>query len=379
MKSPLARAAIVLGLVASPLSCPAAHAGFVLTTAASIPSWVGSNPHDLAPDGHGGFIGTIGGVFSPTGFSFNPKTGEVLPEFNPGLSTLLPDGNGLYYGTQPGGGPHGGSTVFSYDPATYTKKVLAEFANYNVAANNDLMFDPQGRLIGTTASGNGGKSGTIFSFDPATQELKTLANFDPGNGGPNPGLVSDGHGHYFGTTYAGGTANLGTVFRFDAATGGLDVLTSFTGPNGSYPGTGLVSDGKGGFLGTTGFGGDHNRGSVFRVDEATGKVATISSFNGENGTRPVTRLVADGQGGFLGATNSGDTQATVLGTIFDLNPTSGALTTVGNFIGTFSPPLPASRGRSGRYPIHLSPPTAMATSMGRPRAAAITTWGRSTS
>jgi uncharacterized repeat protein (TIGR03803 family) len=355
------RLMIGLSLISIFYSCVSADAGFILTTVASLTDQIGASPYGLAPDGQGGFIGSTQGItfagrtYVQTGFSFDPVTGNLTRQNNPGVSTWLPDGQGGYYGTSTAGGLSGSGTLFRYDPATNTEHVLADFGALKiVSANNDLSFDGQGHIIGTSRYGGTSGHGTIFSYDLASQKLSILTSFDGTNGAVvNGNLVADGQGHLYGTTYMGGTSNLGTVFRFDVATGTLTSLTSFTDVNGAYPGTGLVSDGKGGFLGTTGFGGSNGDGTVFRVDATTGSVTTISNFAGDNGTRPSTPLIADGKGGFLGATVTGSTTETYNGTIFDLDPTTGALTMVGNFIGGLSQSDPGLTGEIGSGPFSV--------------------------
>lgn len=368
MKSSPMRLAVGLGLASILLSCSSVHAGFTLSTVASLTSRVGASPYGLASDGRGGFIGSTQDVtyhdaygdevtYFATGFSFNPTTNVITKQNNPGVSTWLPDGKGGYYATSTSGGLTGGGTLFHYDPATRTVRGLADFGTLGIStANKDLSFDGEGHIIGTSAYGGANGKGTIFSYDLASQKLSILVSFDGTNGtSVNGSLVSDGQGHLYGTTARGGTDNFGTVFRFDVATGALTTLTSFTGLNGVAPGTGLVADGKGGFLGTTGYGGRHGDGTVFRVDGATGTVTTISNFSGSNGRIPSTPLVADGQGGFLGATVSGSTTQTYNGTIFDVDPTTGVLTTVGDFVGYYQSD-PSVTGANGTAPSSLIVP-----------------------
>jgi uncharacterized repeat protein (TIGR03803 family) len=356
MKSCPAR--LTLGLACFVLSPGPVLAGFTLSTVSSLTAQVGASPYGLASDGQGHFIGSTQDItlgansYNATGFSFDPGTGNVTKQNNPGISTWLPDGHGDYYTTQGNGGVANTGYLVSYNPTTRDTQLLAPFPTAGIAstANNDLMFDGLGHIIGTSAYGGTSGSGTIFSYDLTAQKITILANFNGANGLViNGHLVSDGQGHLFGTTYLGGTANEGTVFRFDVATGTLTDLASFTGVNGALPSAALVSDGRGGFLGTTGFGGTSGDGTVFRVDATTGLVTTISNFFGYNGLRPISALVADGQGGFLGSTVTGTTTATYNGTIFDVDPTTGALTMVGNFVGSSQTvPIPGANG-SGPY------------------------------
>ena len=79
-----------------------------------------------------------------------------------------------------------------------------------------------------------------------------------------------------------GAAALASVATTASAAGNVDVLYSFCGQSGCpdgdqpYGGVTLLSSGK--LLGTTGFGGKYNGGTVFTLDEKKGKLKTLQSF-----------------------------------------------------------------------------------------------------
>ena len=253
MKFSAKGSALMLGLIGGLLSSGPALAGFTLSTAASLSEQVGASPYGLAVNGQGQIIGSTGNVtyygksYPATGFRFDPTTGNITPTGAP-LSTSLPDGQGNYYTATTSG------DLVRYNPASGTTQFLADLGTAGIAsANTNLMFNGPGQIIGTSAYGGASGDGTIFSYNLTTQKLTVLASFNGADGaGVNGGLVSDGQGNLYGTTYNGGSANSGTVFRFNLATDSLTALTSFTGGNGSLPSAGLVSDGQGGLLGTTG-------------------------------------------------------------------------------------------------------------------------------
>ena len=73
--------------------------------------------------------------------------------------------------------------------------------------------------------------------------------------------------NFCGTTSSGGTHGFGTVFRM-GDDGTLVTLVSFTGSKGTDLGTNpnsLVPGQDGNLYGTTGFGGYHSQGTVFRL------------------------------------------------------------------------------------------------------------------
>src|SRR4029077_3162536 len=94
-------------------------------------------------------------------------------------------------------------------------------------------------------------------------------------------LVNNG---LVGTTGFGGTFNAGTIFKL-ASTGKESVLYSFTGgADGNQPSSGLIADTKGNLYGTTFFGGDANCvlstsepvgcGTVYKLD-STGHFSVV--------------------------------------------------------------------------------------------------------
>jgi len=83
---------------------------------------------------------------------------------------------------------------------------------------------------------------------------------------PQAGLLWDRAGNFYGTTTRGGDFDRGTIFRIKA-TGQFKVLHSFTGGSGgANPSASLIRDAAGRIYGTTIEGGDHDKGTVFRLD-----------------------------------------------------------------------------------------------------------------
>ena len=154
--------------------------------------------------------------------------------------------------------------------------------------------------------------------------------------GPQGRLVMGNDGAYYGTTQQGGANEFGTIFKVTLG-GQLTTLVEFTGDTGSFKGArpraGLTIGSDGAFYGTTGEGGAHGHGTVFRMTPA-GDFTTLAEFNyfGENsnGAFPDAALTAGSDGNLYGTTRSGG--ANHIGTIFKVTP-SGTLTTLVNFTG----------------------------------------------
>jgi uncharacterized repeat protein (TIGR03803 family) len=87
---------------------------------------------------------------------------------------------------------------------------------------------------------------------------------------PLAGIVFDATGNIYGTTFAGGKPFDGTVFELVAPVGTSKVykekvLWSFNGTDGSGPVSSLILDSAGNLYGTTANGGSNDYGVVFEV------------------------------------------------------------------------------------------------------------------
>jgi len=276
----------------------------------------------------------------------------TTPGANP-TATLVPDGKGYVWGVSSQGGINDFGTLFGVSIAT------GKF--YNICAFNGgltgtasgyspyggMVNDGAGYLWGTTA-------GTIFKVNTTTGVLTTVNDFfnfkAPPGSTPSGTLASDGSGNFWGTTGNGGAVPYGgTVFKVNAATKVLTNVLEFTGSSGSAPGSnpnaGLISDGAGNVWGTTvntplspyqlSYAPDPtvyaNQGTVFKINTATGKLTTVVAFTGTNNGdagNPYAGLTSDGAGNFWGITSSGGSNND--GTIFEVNSSTGNLTTICN-------------------------------------------------
>jgi uncharacterized repeat protein (TIGR03803 family) len=102
----------------------------------------------------------------------------------------------------------------------------------------------------------------LVSVGARAQTVEVLHNFGvtAGDGNdPSGGLIKDATGNFYGTTGSGGAHNVGTVYRLSPKSGGGwkdTILYSFKGgaSDGSHP-TGLLRDSAGNLYGTTAQGG----------------------------------------------------------------------------------------------------------------------------
>jgi uncharacterized repeat protein (TIGR03803 family) len=248
--------------------------------------------------------------------------------------------DGTLYGTTDDGGSNNSGTVFALDLTTGRERVLYSFCSQTNCTDGENplagLFELQGKLYGTTESGGNtscsGGCGTIFSVDPATGREAVVYSFKGGNDGADPhaGLMYlDGNRTLYGTTFEGGgtgcgSFGCGTVYSLDPRTDTESVVYSFCSQkncaDGSEPDEGSLVDVEGWLYGTTSEGGagdcnDYGCGTVFYLDPATGALRVQFSFAGypSDGEYPVAGLIQRTET-MYGTTDLGGTQNS--GTLF---------------------------------------------------------------
>lgn len=240
------------------------------------------------------------------------------------------DGN--FYGTTEAGGAHGNGTVYKMTPAGVVTTLYSFCTGVNCADGyypRGLMQASNGRFYGATVQGGAYGGGTVFEIDKLGN-LNTLHSFcseaNCADGGEPFIPVQATNGNFYSTTNYGGAYNGGTVFEISAA-GKLTTLHSFDGPDGSGPFGGLVQASDGNFYGTTIYGGTNEDGTVFKVTPS-GVLTTLHSFDGADGANPTAAVVQATNGRFYGVTTSGGTYKT--GTIYEMTG-QGQLTSLYSF------------------------------------------------
>jgi uncharacterized repeat protein (TIGR03803 family) len=338
----------------------------------------GANPEASLIDVSGTLYGTTtggggtgcGGYGCGTVFSLDPATGteKVVYAFCSRSNcrdgdfpqAAVKDIKGVLYGTTAAGGTSAGcgdsygcGTVFSLDPGTGAEKVLYSFCSYPTCVDG---ADPVaglitlgGKLYGTTVEGGScsaelGQCGTVFVVDPRERTEKVVHSFDFAF--PYAGLIAV-NGTLYGTTVGGGrtdcryvSSGCGTVFSLDPGTGAETVLYTFCSEKGCADGanpTDSVISVNGTLYGTTHDGGnsgcDGTCGTVFALDPSTGTETVVYAFCQQqdcaDGALPSANVIAvNGTlygttpfGGRTGCPQTGD-----CGTVFSLDPTTGAET-----------------------------------------------------
>lgn len=305
-----------------------------------------NNTGTVSSAGVTGVAATCGAPAEKVLYSFQgdqPSAG--ITDGSTPAGSLAPGGSGIYYGTTYFGGPDnassgGNGTLFEYDVATNTEKIL-----YGFPTGTDLPVNPAGSLIeasdgnyyGLAAGGSGG-AGVIYKFDPSTDTVSTVYTFTDGADGGNPEneLMQASDGNLYGMTSSGGAYGNGTIFRYDLSTKQESVLYSFQGttdgnPSTSGPGGGpLLQASDGNLYGTAGTGGSASCGCgvLFEYDLGTGTYSVLHTFTGgTDGSFPQGNLIQDAGGNIYGETTSGGDSSCVFpgmqpgcGTIFEYDP-----------------------------------------------------------
>lgn len=246
-------------------------------------------------------------------------------------AALLAGTGGHLFGSTDLGGTAGMGCIFeiSLTPTGWTESVLHSFSgsdgNGPVAP---LISDVAGNLYGTTVDGGAYDGGVAFELSPAGGGVWTetvLYNFGNGDDAANPecNLIFDHEGNLYGTSGGGGPHNTGTVFRLAPSQGGWveSVLYGFqdgiNGPGGAFPAGGLVMDRVGRLYGVTSSGGEYGSGSAYELvlENGTYKERVIYSF-GAAGVAPNSELTMDRNGNLFGTTSFGGNSFS--GTVFEL-------------------------------------------------------------
>ena len=219
--------------------------------------------------------------------------------------------------------------------AQATLVTLASFDGANGRGPTGITVGPDGVLYGLTQAGGANDEGAIFRFDPAAGELTLLHSFDGTNGrSPLGRLTLHPNGWMYGTTWRGGGTNQGTLFRIHPTTSVFESLISLSDTTGIWPRSGVTVGVGNALFGTTLFGGASNMGTVYKYDPVSGVLTTLVSFDGANGRSPYAELTPDSTGLLYGTTYWGGANSNCTngcGTLFRMNPNTGALMTLGSF------------------------------------------------
>jgi uncharacterized repeat protein (TIGR03803 family) len=270
-------------------------------------------------------------------FSFSlissAQTETVLHAFSGGsdgatpYSTLTSDSAGNLYGTTFAGGAFGIGTVYELSPGSsgWKETILFSFDGANgYGPESGVAFDSEGNLYGTTISDGKHGYGTVYELKRSTKgvwQAAVLHNFGSGESGqvPQGNLVFDNAGNLYGTTFYGGQYGKGTVWELSPTSKGnwtfKNLHTFGAGSDGANPYAGVILGASGNLYGTTWIGGANNAGVVFEltpVSNGSWHEQILYSFSGAGS---VGGLVFDSKGNLYGTTFDD--------LVFELTPSSG--------------------------------------------------------
>jgi len=270
------------------------------------------------------------GTYSGTLTSVAPFTSATTGS---GPTGLVIDKNGNLYGTTTAGGANNDGTVFELPVGGTTIMPLAPFTGTSAPMpSGSLTLDTGGDLFGVTTDGGANNDGSVFELASNGITINTLASFDYNTGPwePQGTLAIDAGGDLFGVTAGdGGIGGQGTLFELLHNHTTVNTLAILTGLI-SLGGPGVVRDGTGNLFGVTPFAGTFTLGGVFELPNGAGTANIQASFGSSNGANPNSDLIAAGNGDLVGTTVAGG-DSTSEGTVYEVNPASGATTTLAEF------------------------------------------------
>lgn len=272
-------------------------------------------------------FGTIFEIAAATGtestvHSFEGDTSPFLDGSYP-YAGLLEVSSNAFYGTTQKGGGSGNGTVFKINAANGAETMVHAFAGGSsdgAAPYAGLTLASDGNLYGTTQQGGANAAGTVFKVNPGSGVETIVYSFAGGTtdgASPYGGVIQAKDGNLYGTTGSGGAHGDGAVFRIAPSTGAETLVYSFAGgSDGANPYAGLMQATDGNLYGTTVGGGAGNDGTVFRVTPATGAESVVYAFAGgsSDGAAPYGGLIQGSDGNLYGTTTKGGSSDA--GTVF---------------------------------------------------------------
>lgn len=213
---------------------------------------------------------------------------------------------------------------------TFSKKSIFIFIFLFAFAGYPAHAQWVDSLLFMTPYGGANGFGAIATTDLEGNGYNIKANFT-GTDGKNPQatLLPASDGYFYGTARFGGNANKGTIFKFDTATNTITKVHEFNGTtHGEQPMCTLLEVSENKLYGTTWDGGAYGEGTIFELDiSGTSAVFTKKiDFDGDNGRGCTNSLFKASNGKIYGMTAVGGTVESGYGTIFEYDPGTNALT-----------------------------------------------------
>ena len=297
-------------------------------------------------------IGFVAAVCLATSLTSSAQTFETVASF--GTNLFLPTGvaegvDGNLYALASGGTNRWGAAAEVASPNVVPVYNFCALSNCTDGSYpiGSLVLGADGNLYGDTYSGgtssacSGCGQGSVFRISyrggfTKIHDFCLQTNCIDGST-PEAGLSEGIDGNLYGATFNGGVnpgpynTGYGTVFKLTTS-GQFKTLYNFCSlancTDGSNPFSAPIQGMDGNLYGTTGYGGAHNLGSVYVLNQS-GQLRTIASFrrSADSGVKPLL-LIQAADGTLYGTTSTGG--AAGQGTIFKITP-SGSMNTLYSF------------------------------------------------
>lgn len=204
-----------------------------------------------------------GGTATPV-FTLTNSDDGIFPE------SLIRGTDGFLYGVTSGTSfvdttPGRQGTIFKIAPsgADFAKIHDCDLAT-GVAPYGAMVQGPDGSFYGTMSAGGQNSDGVIFRLQSNGSGYTVLHDINDHPTKADLLLASDGR--LYGTSKSGGANLAGSIFRINPDGSGFQVIHTFNTANGAGPEAGLVQAADGNLYGVTTVGGDHGKGTIFRID-----------------------------------------------------------------------------------------------------------------
>jgi len=293
----------------------------------------GANPLEpalMAQGEDGSLYGTLQSQLSGDGSAFSCTLSGTLTQLygftgddgdypQSGLSLGF-DGN--FYGTTETGGPLRKGTVFKISPSG-SMTVLYEFTDGTDGAYPwaPPIQAPDGNIYGVTY--NGTNQGKAYRITPPGT-FSVIATLPSETQAP---LILGADGNFYGTTPYGGDFNRGTVFQLTTK-GKLKIIHSF-GADGTIPGGPVLQAADGKLYGVTTWGGTLGLGTVFTMSTGGGGYKVLHNFQSTEGVNPSSGLVQGSDKFLYSVAPTGG--ANGVGSIFKINTSGKTFSVLYNF------------------------------------------------
>ncbi len=212
----------------------------------------------------------------------------------------------VFYGLTAEGGKEGKGVIYKINPDGTDFKVLYSFhksTGHNPHCRLTLGSDGK-TLYGMTKTGGPGGLGLVFGYNISDTAYKTVHTFTKGKDNGNTaehGFLTLSGDRLFGMTHYGGQHDKGTVFSVNQDSSDFKIIHSFDdGSDDGYSPYGSLILHNGYLFGTTQEGGKNKRGTIFRISTDGKKYETLLSFDKPTtGEYPIDNVTINDSGSEL--------------------------------------------------------------------------------